>query len=127
MIEMNNGPLDSLNGLFDPLFSNVPDGWGFAIALLYSASAVSALACAYKGKYGFALLAVVVPAVGFPLCCVGAIRLAKPRSFYARGMYDQKLMAVAIERHEPKVDLDKYPEPKVRRGIEHSVGDSSPT
>lgn len=74
------------------------------------------LMCVLKGKYGFLLVALLVPGLGVALSMIGGIRLAKPRSFWARHMYDRNTMAQAIARFEPSIDLERYPERKLRKG-----------
>ena len=76
---------------------------------------------AIKGKYGFVLLAFLIPGIGTILTVVGGIRLAKPRSYWARNLYDRKAMAAAIERHEPPINLEDYPESRLREGYQRPV------
>ena len=103
--------------LFDPGFDRLlSGGWSPEVLTIITAMASTSLFNVLKGKYGIALLVFTVPAVGLILSCVGAVRLAKPRSYWARYLYDQDLMAKAIERHEPPIDLEKYPKPKQRKG-----------
>jgi len=95
----------------------VPGGaWEDPILVAISIAFGTILFNLLKGKYGIALLVIFVPVIGLALSCVGAVRLAKPRSYWARYLYDRKTMEKAIERHEPPIDLQKYPPPKLRRG-----------
>jgi len=95
----------------------IPDNeWGLPVFIALSLAAGSILFSLLKGKYGIAILFFLIPGVGVILSCVGAVRLAKPRSVWARYLYDRKTMEKAIERHEPPIDLQKYPPPKLRRG-----------
>ena len=55
----------------------------------------SVAACIAKGKYGMALLGIVF----HPAWPIGAIRLAKPNSFWARKYYDDAKRARSVERH----------------------------
>lgn len=91
-------------------------GWGFPVYIVLSLAAGSVLFSLLKGKYGIAILFLLIPGAGVVLSCFGAVRLAKPRSVWARYLYDRKTMQRAIERHEPPIDLRKYPPPKLRRG-----------
>ena len=65
-----------------------------------------ALTNSFKGKYWFGLLTMVTgPTFGL----IGAIRLAKPGSAWARRFYSRERMAQAIERfpdHAEGVELD---------------------
>lgn len=100
-------------------FQGIPipgEAWEMPILIAISLAAGSILFNILKGKYGIALLVIFVPAVGLVLSCIGAVRLAKPRSYWARYLYDRKTMEKAIERHEPPIDLQKYPPPKLRKG-----------
>jgi hypothetical protein len=107
------GYLDGMN--LTPF--GIPDGpWAPVLYMAMSLAVGSILFSLLKGKYGIALLFFIIPGVGVILSCVGAVTLAKPRSFWARHLYDRKTMARAIERHEPPIDLEQYPEPKLRRG-----------
>lgn len=111
--------LSGLNKIFETMSLDGSEGdWAIPIIILWSLIAFSILFCAVKGKFGFVLLAVLIPTIGLPLSIIGAIRLAKPRSWWARHMYDRRVMSEAIDRHEPRIDLGHYPAPKTRR--EHS-------
>ena len=96
---------------------HLPGGaWELPIYLLLSLAVGSVLFNLLKGKYGIALLLFLVPGIGLVASCIGAFRLAKPRSIWADFLYDRKTMDRAIERHEPPIDLQRYPPPKLRRG-----------
>ena len=66
---------------------------GFA---LVASNIVFSLATFTKGKLTLGLLAVFLPGVG----AVGASRLAKPRSLWARRFYDEAKLARTRRRHE---------------------------
>jgi hypothetical protein len=91
--------------------------WGLWVTVGISTLLITGiLMCALKGKYGFLLVALLVPGLGVVLSVIGGVRLAKPRSFWAHHMYDRKTMAQAIARFEPPIDLERYPERKLRKG-----------
>jgi hypothetical protein len=125
----SDGLFVGLNRIFESSFlsKGMDSGsdWLVPLVIVYSLMAFSVLFCAVKGKYGFVLLGMLIPVIGIPLCGVGAVRLAKPRSWWARHMYDRKVMLDAIDRHEPPIDLDSYPEPKLRRGFSPPTEDST--
>ena len=112
----NPGPVESSTGILDRLTDvtgQMSDEFTLAAAsIVWFGLIFSAL----KGKYGFLVLAFLVPGIGTIISVVGGIRLAKPRSYWARHLYDRKAMAAAIERHEPPINLEDYPEPKLRKG-----------
>jgi hypothetical protein len=54
--------------------------------------------CVLKGKYKMALIGALVPIVAE----IGAIRLARPKSRWARRRYSEKKMAKAIRREEKR-------------------------
>jgi hypothetical protein len=64
------------------------------LAVYLVLQAVAVLACAAKGKYPTALFAIFVPAVAW----VGALRLGRPGSFWARRRYGKGKLARAEER-----------------------------
>jgi hypothetical protein len=100
---------------------------GLVLAVALTTVMVSgALFCAVKGKYGILLIGFLIPGLGTVLYAICGFRLAKPRSFWARHMYDRKAIAASIARFEPPIDLDRYPERKLRKGYEPS-GQSDPT
>jgi len=68
------------------------DGW-LALSLGFIALGVI---CALKGKYVTAALGVLVPVWLWP---IGAIRLAKPGSVWARHLYGDAKLARASERY----------------------------
>lgn len=118
---------DGNPGLLDWVTSTT-DGFSTTLAAaVFSLVMFGLLFSALKGKYGFVLLAVLVPGLGSILSVIGGVRLAKPRSFWARHMYDRSTMAEAIERHEPKINLENYPRPKLRKGYENSEGGARPS
>ena len=94
--------------------------YGLAELAVFGGALVLALASSFKGKYWFALLAMVTgPIVG----AVGAARLAKPDSPWARRFYSREKMARAIERfpnHGEGVELD--PERRTGPPIEYWLG-----
>ena len=79
------------------------------VLILWAVAFGSVMFCLAKGKFGFAILAFVAPGLGIILCLVGAVRIAKPRSAWARWLYEREAMETAIERFEPPIDLDKIP------------------
>lgn len=60
-----------------------------------------------KGKYVLAAIGIVVPFWVWP---VAAVRLAKPRSVWARSFYGEAKMGRAVERY----GQDEAPEPDPR-------------
>jgi|GEM_PF-6338563 len=109
---------NSGQGLFDWI-SSTTDGLSTNMTVAVAALVMfGVIFSALKGKYGFVLLALLVPGLGVILSIIGGVRIAKPRSFWARHLYDRKAMALAIERHEPSIKLDNYPERKLRKGLE---------
>ena len=68
------------------------DGW---LALVLGIIALGVV-CALKGKYVTAALGILVPVWLWP---IGAIRLAKPDSLWARQLYGPAKLARASERH----------------------------
>jgi len=52
--------------------------------------------CVLKGKYGFALFGVLISALWW----IGAIRLAKPTSLWARRWYGEAKLAQAEQRYD---------------------------
>lgn len=95
------GPLDSSAG-----------PWTVVLLIAYALLVFAVLSCIAKGKFGFVLLAVVTPPIGIPLCCIGAIRLAKPRSWWARHMYESREMEASIQRHEPPMEIETIQSPE---------------
>ncbi|WP_174452906.1 hypothetical protein [Demequina iriomotensis] len=73
--------------------SEQSSGWAFALALVIHFSLV--VITALKGKRVSALIGLVVPLVAE----VGAIRLAKPTSFWARRFYKERKAARARRRY----------------------------
>ncbi len=70
-------------------------GW-FAVAAILVVHLGYTVVCLLKGKLITGLLGFVVPVVGL----VGAIRLAKPDTYWARRFYDEKKQARAGERFD---------------------------
>ena len=89
------------------------DPAGGALILAYHAlSAISALICLAKGKW-------IVGVVGFllwPVGLVGALRLARPDSRWARHIYEPEKLALAEERYRD----DQTGEPPVVREREQT-------
>ncbi len=79
---------------------------GLVELTVYGGALVLALTNSFKGKYWFGLLALVTgPTIGL----VGASRLAKPDSSWARRLYSREKMQRAMERfpdHAAGVPLD---------------------
>ncbi|MBK8294677.1 MAG: hypothetical protein IPK93_07870 [Solirubrobacterales bacterium] len=90
-----------------PLSAEASGTLGTVLFFAYFLAAGSILFCVVKGKYGLAILAGILPVVGPVIGTVGAVRLAKPRSLWARYLYDREAMEQAIERHEPPINLSK--------------------
>lgn len=75
---------------------------------------------ALKGKYVLAALGIVVP---FWLWPVGAVRLAKPRSVWARCFYDDAKLRRAAVRY----GQEEVAEPDARlRGLAGEIAESAP-
>ncbi|HWL32524.1 MAG TPA: hypothetical protein VNP89_02865 [Gaiellaceae bacterium] len=66
----------------------------FVVTLLLAVGA-SIVICAMKGKWGMVFGGVVLHLLWY----VGAIRLAKPNSWWARRFYDASKLATAQSRH----------------------------
>ena len=84
---------------------------GALIVAYHGLSVISAVVCLSKGKW-------IVGVIGFllwPVGLVGAVRLARPDSFWARRLYDPEKMRRAIERYrddatgEPSAARDPEP------------------
>lgn len=72
--------------------------------LLYGPALLLALVNSFKGKYWFGLLFWLPPVVA-----IGAVRLAKPDSAWARRFYSREKMGEAMERfpdHAEGVELE---------------------
>jgi hypothetical protein len=67
---------------------------GLLELFVYGGALILALITCFKGKYGFGVLAMVTYVFGI----VGAIRLAKPDSPWARRFYSAEKMKLAMER-----------------------------
>ncbi|MEU4243543.1 hypothetical protein [Actinoplanes sp. NPDC026619] len=79
----------------DPLTSDTGFGAGhLAVAASALAHLVTLLICVRKGKYSTAALGVFLP----PLAWIGAVRLARPHSTWARRRYDAARQARAQAR-----------------------------
>jgi len=57
---------------------------------------VLVLLCVVKGKYRLALIGLLVPV----LAVIGAVRMARPRSIWARRRYEAERMAAAERRSD---------------------------
>ncbi len=69
--------------------------------------AVAMLGSALKGKWWFALLAVIIP--GFVLVAmIGAFRQAKPNSLWARMFYDEPELLNSIERFSTPEEFEEF-------------------
>lgn len=62
---------------------------------------------AAKGKYGLVLLGILL----HPAWWFGAVRLAKPQSFWARRFYGDQKMNDALQRHGAPRPLRERPRP----------------
>ena len=76
----------------------IADGVFAAVAAVGAVGAALALAAAAKGRLGLAALGLVV----LPMGAVGAMRLARPTSLWARHLYGPKKMAQARGRYAAK-------------------------
>lgn len=78
---------------FNPLHDDAGTGWiFFAVTLPIHLCVV--LACVYKGKYSMAAVGAFIP----PVAWVGAVRLARPTSGWARRWYSPEKVARARTR-----------------------------
>jgi hypothetical protein len=66
----------------------------FSASGLLAFDGLLAIVCALKGKYRCALFGLFVG----PIALVGALRLARPTSIWARRYYGERRMAVAVRR-----------------------------
>jgi hypothetical protein len=76
------------------VISGADPAGGFLIVAYHSLSVVSALVCLAKGKW-------ITGVIGFllwPVGLVGALRLARPKSLWARRIYEDDKLARARER-----------------------------
>src|SRR5215208_1384092 len=97
----------------DPLIAGIQAAAFLAVILL-------SLVNIFKGKYWFSLLGLVT---GLVIVVIGAIRLAKPDSAWARRFYPAEKMKLAIERfpeHAAGVELD--PEKRTAPPVGHWLG-----
>ena len=75
---------------------------GTLIFVVMAAIVLSAVVvCALKGKYVFAILGLVFGIFAI----VGAIRLAKPDSWWAQNRYDEEKLQAASARHPRAVPV----------------------
>jgi hypothetical protein len=94
------------------VISGADPAGGALIVAYHGLSVISAIVCLSKGKW-------IVGVIGFllwPVGLVGAVRLARPDSFWARRLYDPEKMQRAIERYRE----DQPREPPVTRDREQS-------
>lgn len=72
-------------------------------AILFGLSALLGMAalvvCFLKAKYGTLIAAILVPVVGWLIGVVGAVRLAKPHSRWARRRYDEGKLRASRQRY----------------------------
>lgn len=80
----------------------------------------SVVICVLKGKYRFALLACFVPLLGW----IGAVRLARPSSWWARRYYSPERLGHAERRAQ---QFDDRLNPRLRRLSDIVAGTPSPS
>ncbi|MDQ2700936.1 MAG: hypothetical protein M3Y23_06370 [Actinomycetota bacterium] len=80
--------------------------------LIFALYTVVMVVNAMKGKWWFAVGSIVIPLVFFA-ALVGAVRLAKPTSFWARRLYDREQMERSVKRI---LSEDEYAEFRKRTG-----------
>jgi hypothetical protein len=68
--------------------------WRLGAIGIVALHALAVLVCVLKGKYRLAVFALPVPVLGFG----GALRIARPRSVWARRRYGQQRLAEATDR-----------------------------
>jgi len=85
---------EDVNGSFGSLA-------GFAFALVFAWSWV--IVCFMKGKLMWGVLGVYF----FPVAIIGASRLAKPNSMWAKGRYDDAKLARSLERYKGETKVAK--------------------
>ena len=98
--------------------STEDSGWGiaFSVLLVLALAAITIL----KGKVIFGVAAMIFPLLGI----FGAIRLAKPGSFWARRRYKpgSKKLARSEKRYARKTARYRRFQDRDRRGAEHPAG-----
>lgn len=81
------------------------DGWLAAATI--AIYAVAMLGCGLKGKWWLVVLSVFIP-VFLPAALVGAFRLAKPDSLWAKFAYDETEMLSSIERFTTPAEFEEF-------------------
>ena len=71
--------------------------WVAACGAFIAVFLTSTLICGMKGRWVFLILGVLSIFL-FPLTIFGAIRIAKPNSYWARKYYTPEMMKLALER-----------------------------
>jgi hypothetical protein len=95
LVALTVGVLGLVSLGLNPLTSDSGFGPGhLAIAVTAVVHLGVVLVCVRKGKYSTAVLGVFLP----PVAWVGAVRLARPKSTWARRRYDQAKTARAADR-----------------------------
>ena len=94
--------------------------YGVLELVVFGGALVVALINTFKGKYWFGLLAL---ATGPTIAGVGAVRLAKPGSPWARRLYSREKMEQAIERFPDNAEgVELEPEKRTGPPVEYWLG-----